>query len=111
MMSGIHRRPVRIGQAMEEVLQSVDLEGIWKQMSIARLWKEVVGPIISRRTKPESLRKGQLQVRVSDPVWLHQLSMMKSRIISQLNERMGEELVKEIHLRIGKVTPGENDTP
>ncbi|MBI5167720.1 MAG: DUF721 domain-containing protein [candidate division NC10 bacterium] len=104
-MRGSRRResPVKLSTALDEVLRGLGLEGVLKEVTVRRLWEEVVGPGISRRAQPEDFRGGRLRVRVSDSVWLHQLSLMRPRIIAQLNQRMGEGMVKEIYLSIGKV--------
>ncbi|GAH02784.1 unnamed protein product, partial [marine sediment metagenome] len=52
---------------------------------------------------PLFVRKGNLFVRVDNSGWLTQLTYLKHKIISELNERLGEESIKNIYFRLGEV--------
>jgi hypothetical protein len=97
------RQPVRIAEAIPGALQRLGLEGRYRQGKIWAVWPTIVGPHIARRAQPHGLWQGRLIVHVTDPVWLHHLSMMRHQVMAALNERLGESVVRDLILRIGEV--------
>ncbi len=114
------RQPVRIVEAIPVAFQRLGLEGRFRQGKIWAVWPAVVGPHIARRAQPHGLWQGRLIVHVTDPVWLHHLSMMRHQVIAALNEKLGESVVRDLILRIGEVpampiqppmSPGRSQAP
>jgi hypothetical protein len=114
------RQPLRIVEAIPVAFQRLGLEGRFRQGKIWAVWPSIVGPHIARHAQPHGLWQGRLIVHVTDPVWLHHLSMMRHQVMAALNERLGGSIVRELILRIGEVpvmpvqppmTPGKNPVP
>ena len=97
------RQPVRIAEAIPSAFQRLGLEGRFRQGKIWAVWPAVVGLPIARRARPHGLWQGRLIIHVTDPVWLHHLSMMRHRVMAALNEKLGASVVRELVLRIGEV--------
>lgn len=97
------RRPVRISEALSAAFRRLGLEERLRQHEIWRVWSAVVGPQISQHAQPHAIWQGKLIVHVSDPVWLHHLSMMKHRLVPALNEKLQASAVREMILRVGEV--------
>ena len=97
------RQPVRAAEALTAAFQRLGLADRLRQHELWRVWANVVGPHIARHAQPREIRHGRLVVHVTDPVWLHQLSMMRHRLVAALNERLGSTVVREMALRIGEV--------
>ena len=72
---------------------------------VSEVWGEVVGEHISRETQPKHVREGKLFVSVSTPAWLRELESMQQMLMKRLNERVGENVVKEIHFSLGDISP------
>src|SRR5438552_2577851 len=62
-------------------------------------WERVVGPQAAAASEAESVRDGVLFVRTKSSVWSHELTFLKSRIISELNRRIGGPIIKEVIFR------------
>jgi predicted nucleic acid-binding Zn ribbon protein len=97
------RQPVRIAEAIPSAFQRLGLEGRFRQGKIWAVWPAVVGQQIARRAQPHGLWQGRLIIHVTDPVWLHHLSMMRHRVMAALNEKLGGSVVRDLVLRIGEV--------
>ncbi len=67
------------------------------------VWDEVMGPAISRHARPSWIKKGNLRVTVSDPIWLQELQFMESEMRERLNRRLGREAVHRIEFRVGNL--------
>jgi hypothetical protein len=89
--------------AVAETLERLGLGAGVRQREIWRVWDAVVGPQVARHAQPHAVSRGRLIVHVTDPIWLHQLGMMRHRIVGALNALLGESAVREIVLRIGEV--------
>lgn len=105
------RRPVRIAEALSGALQRLGLESRIRQSEIWTVWPAVVGPQIARHAQPHAIAHGRLIVHVTDPVWLHHLSMMRPRVIAALNAKLRSSTVRELHLRVGEVEPPPAPSP
>jgi hypothetical protein len=97
------RQPVRAADALTAAFQRLGLTDRLRQHELWRVWPGVVGPLIARHAQPKEIRHGRLVVHVTDPIWLHQLSMMRHRLVDALNERLERIVVREMALRIGEV--------
>jgi len=97
------RQPVRIAEAIPVAIQRLGLEARFRQGKIWAIWPTIVGPHIARRAQPHGLWQGRLIVHVTDPVWLHHLSMMRHQVMAALNQRLGGSVVRDLILRIGEV--------
>jgi predicted nucleic acid-binding Zn ribbon protein len=67
---------------------------------IWQVWDEVVGHPIARNAQPLWIRKGTLRVKVSDPIWLQELSLAGEMIKDKLNAKLGRRAVEKIEFRL-----------
>jgi predicted nucleic acid-binding Zn ribbon protein len=67
---------------------------IWK------VWDETVGAAVARNAQPLWIQKGRLRVKVSDPIWLQELSLAEIAMREKLNERLGRRAVEKIEFRL-----------
>ena len=68
------------------------------QVEVERAWNEQMGPAIQKYTTNLIFDKGTLYVRLQSAVLREELSYGKTKIIKNLNESLGKELVKKIIL-------------
>jgi len=95
--------PTRVADVLPGALQRLGLDRRYREHEIWAIWPTVVGAQIARHACPRSLHRGRLVVHVTDPVWLHQLSMLRHRLVGALNARLSEPAIREMVLRIGEV--------
>jgi hypothetical protein len=92
-----------MAEAILAALQRLGLEGRFQQHDLWRVWSAIVGPQIARHAQPHSFRHGRLVVHVTDPIWLHHLSMMRHKLAAALNEKLAPAGIREMILRVGEV--------
>jgi predicted nucleic acid-binding Zn ribbon protein len=92
-------------------MQRLGLDRRYHEHEVWAIWPRVVGSQIARHASPRSLYRGRLVVHVTDPVWLHQLSMMRHRLVGALNAGLSEPAVREMVLRIGEIPAPATDAP
>lgn len=95
--------PSSVGEVLERLFNKLSLDKKLKEVNALKLWEEVTGEKISQHSLPLFVRKGNLFVRVDNSGWLTQLTYLKHEIISELNERLGGESIKNIYFRLGEV--------
>ena len=105
------RQPVRIADAISGAFQRLGLVNRFRQSEIWSVWPMVVGPQIARHAQPHVISHGRLIVHVTDPVWLHHLSMMRPRVIAALNEKLRTSAVRELILRVWEVAEPPTTPP
>ena len=96
-----------VGDLVEQLLSSRGLTTQLKKYQTWSCWNDVVGPQIARYAQPLRIRDRILEVRVSQPTWMQQLQLLKPKILQQLNDRLSEELIEDIYLKRGPVTPSD----
>lgn len=95
--------PSSVGEVLEKLFNKLSLDKKLKEVNALKLWEEVAGEKIGQHSLPLFVRKGNLFVRVDNSGWLTQLTYLKHEIISELNERLGGESIKNIYFRLGEV--------
>lgn len=88
-------------KAVELTLDRLGLGVSVANVVIHRVWPEVVGEEVARRSQPGMLKNGRLQVTVVDAVWLQQLTMLKPRILASLGSHLGTRIVRDIFFTVG----------
>jgi len=63
---------------------------------IQRIWSQIVGRHIAKRTSEIRLKNDTLFVRLNSAALRTELSFAKTKIIRNLNRQLGEDIIKEI---------------
>lgn len=99
----------RFGEVLSNSLKRLELSPRLDQYRVWPIWNEVVGKTIANNAQPQKIRNGTLSVKVTSPVWMHQLQFMKEMIAEKLNERLESDLVKTIFFIVGNIEAPPND--
>jgi hypothetical protein len=102
-------KPEIIGEILRKVLKKRNIPHTATDRRLLDLWTRAVGPQIAARTLPETVKRGTLYVRVSAPVWLHQLQFLKEEILGKVHELSGNEEIRTLFFSIGEIPPPPPD--
>lgn len=91
--------PSRIGDLLPDALERMGPSGVWTDVRVRRVWERAVGETVASHAKVLRLRKGTLEVGVTEDTWATELRYLGAVIASKLNELLGEDLVREIAVR------------
>ena len=69
---------------------------------VSTAWMEIVGPAVKGHTTGAFMKEGVLIVYVDSPAWATELSAMSERYRGALNEKIGEELVREVRFSVSR---------
>lgn len=109
-----------VGLTLERTLKRWGIaRGVRERMALV-VWGEVVGPAAARNTRPVLVRRGELLVSASGSTWAQELSLMRNHLVARLNERLGEQVIRDIKFTVdpalrapprpGTGTPAEDRT-
>jgi predicted nucleic acid-binding Zn ribbon protein len=99
----------RVGEVLDQSLKRLDLAPRLDEYGVWPIWNDIVGKPIARNAQPEKIRNGTLFVKVSSPVWMQQLQFMKNMIADKLNQRLKQEVVKNIFFMVGRIDAEEEE--
>jgi predicted nucleic acid-binding Zn ribbon protein len=99
----------RVGEVLDQSLKRLDLAPRLDEYSVWPIWNEIVGKTIARNAQPEKIRNGTLFIKVTSPVWMQQLQFMKNMIADKLNQRLKQEIVKNIFFMVGRIDAAEEE--
>jgi hypothetical protein len=98
-------KPEILGEILQKILKKRNIPLAPTDRHLLNTWRRAVGPQIAAQTHPDAVKRKTLFVRVSAPVWLHQLQFMKEEILGRINELYGKEEVRGLHFAIGDIPP------
>lgn len=87
-----------IGEVLKDFFKTYGLERKYAQAEVGHVWGKLLGPSVANATQKVTLNNGLLTVYLQSGLVKQELNMMKTRLISALNEELGGEVVKELKL-------------
>ena len=103
------RRPAAVADLLTAMLRGTPAEKRLKEGGIWLVWESAVGSRIASHARPAAFRNGTLTLTVDSAPWMQQLSFMKRELIAKVNEHLGEEMVQDLYMKAGKVSPAAAD--
>ena len=93
--------PLRCSEILIGALQEMGLGRAIGHLALLQAWDRAIAPRVRKRATVEDLRGGRLYLCAEDPIWLHELHMLRHTLKTLLNQELGEAVVQEIVLKIG----------
>ena len=91
------RKPMAVGEVLEQYLTRSGLARRLKQAQIIPEWAALVGPQIAAVTEPDSVAlDGTLFVRVATSPWMNELQLMAPEIMARINAGRGAGRIRTI---------------
>jgi hypothetical protein len=96
-------KPEMLGEILRKILKKRNIPHTPKDRHLIEIWKQAVGPQVALQTHPDTLKRGTLFIRVSAPVWMHQLQFLKEEILERLKQISGSEEIRTLQFSIGEL--------
>lgn len=97
----------QIGGTIQDLLANLDTGSHFELVRLIRLWPEVVGEPIARRTEVSSLKFHTAVVKVSTAMWIQELNLMRPQILSRVNGAMRNDSIRDLRFVLGKLSRHE----
>lgn len=85
--------------SIKAFLKQNNLEDKLAEVSIKACWKKLMGNAIDGHTTKIILRNKKLYLTFDSAALKQELSYSKSKVIQQMNEELGDEVIEEIIIR------------
>ncbi len=89
----------KLGEVIKDYLKESNIDKKLTEIQLIDSWEEIVGKEIARRTEKIYIRNEKLFVRFTSSVVRNEMLLHRETIRNRLNEKAGEELIKEIVLK------------
>jgi predicted nucleic acid-binding Zn ribbon protein len=97
-MSSRKYTDVSLKSAIAELMKSNGLEKRLHDMDVFKCYREVVGDVISKKTREIYLRDKTLVLKMDSGPVKQELSFQKSKIVELINERLGEQYLEQVEV-------------
>lgn len=81
---------------VSELVKTYQLEKKFTEVEIQEAWKSTLGDLVSKRTKKVYVKEEKLFVKLESASLKNELLMSKTQIIKDINEKIGQDLVKSL---------------
>jgi predicted nucleic acid-binding Zn ribbon protein len=88
-----------IGSLLDQFVKTHKLEQGLAEYRLIKSWSELLGPVISNKTRKLEIRQRTLHVTLYSSVVRNELEMIKDTLIARLNEAAGMNVIDRIVLR------------
>ena len=92
-----------IGSVLEKVLHKYRPRSDQALCRVWDIWEAAVGDQIAANARPAAFKGDVLLVHASNSSWLHHLRFLENELVANLNQALGAERIKTIHLKIGPI--------
>lgn len=92
-------RPLAVADILDAALGGTPAGKRLREGRIWLVWEAAVGSLIAAKARPVSFRDGTLTLAVSGAPWMQQLTFLKKQIADNVNSRLGEIMIRDIHLK------------
>lgn len=80
------KSPAKVDAVLRSVFSSPKLRDRFSRYSFVTHWPEIVGEHIAQHAKPLKVIRGELYVKVSNPIWAQELAMLKETLLIRLEK-------------------------
>ena len=92
-------KTMKLDEVVNLVLKQMGLDKKYKECEVSQIWPGVVRRMIASKTKSLKMVDGKLIACFTSAVVRNELLMVKEGLISALNAKLGEDIVKDIIIK------------
>jgi predicted nucleic acid-binding Zn ribbon protein len=97
------RRPKKIGDVMARLITLRGYGRLQANADLAAAWAAAAGDPLARASRAGQIRRGKLEVTVSNSTSMQELSFQKQRILAELTRRLPDARIRDVRFRVGAI--------
>jgi predicted nucleic acid-binding Zn ribbon protein len=105
------RPPTAVGETLAGLLSRRGWGERLHAATLAARWEDLVGPALAERCEPVRLAGGCLVVRAESQAWATQLRYLQGQLLTNTNDLLGANKVREVRLVVGPLERGREVPP
>src|SRR5262245_57858972 len=95
--------PKPMAQAISQLLAKKGYAQIQTAATCEAAWREAVGVKLAASTRPGNVKRGVLEVLVSNSSVLQELAFLKSKAVKALTKLVPEQRIRDVRFRVGTI--------
>jgi hypothetical protein len=88
-------------ETIDSLLLRLGLQDGFDEEQVKRAWRELAGDFIASHSAPESIQRGELVLRVTQPAMRFHLEQIKPMLMKRIGGLLGEGKVRTIRFKHG----------
>lgn len=92
---------VNVADLAPKIVAQCGLANRVKLEDVLAAWEEIVGAFLFKLTRPDTIERGILTVRLMQPTAHHALSLEKAKILKRLQAKLPDAKIRDIRFRHG----------
>jgi hypothetical protein len=97
------RKPKKIADVLAQLITTRGYGRFQSDANLTTAWQQAAGEKIAAYTRPGRIRRGTLEVTVTNSTVVQELTFQKPQIITQLKTAMPDANIRDIRFRIGSI--------
>lgn len=77
------------------------LAGNQGNQQVSDCWHSLLPPNMDKKTRVGNIKRGTLEIQVSDPATLQQLNFLKAQLLKQMKQKLPAVNLKNFRLKLG----------
>jgi predicted nucleic acid-binding Zn ribbon protein len=98
------RRPKKIADVLAQLITARGYGRIQATEDFTAAWQAAAGETLARHTRPGRLRRGLLEIAVSNSTVVQELTFQKKHILAELQAQLPDARIRDLRFRIGAIT-------
>jgi hypothetical protein len=99
-----HGQPRRIGDILSGLMARRGYARMQSGGACADAWREAAGEPLAACSRATQVRRGVLEVLVSNSMMVQEIGFRKSALIGRLADLLPDEKIRDLKLRVGPIT-------
>ncbi|MFO1441152.1 MAG: DciA family protein [Verrucomicrobiaceae bacterium] len=92
---------LNVADLAPKIVAAAGLADRVKLEDVLDAWKDIVGDLLFKLTRPDSMERGILTVRLTQPSAHHALMLEKPKILKRLQTQLPKAKIRDIRFRHG----------
>jgi predicted nucleic acid-binding Zn ribbon protein len=97
------RKPKRIADVVAQVVTARGYGRVQSIEHLAAAWQAAAGDTLARFSRPGRVKRGVLEVTVTNSTIVQELTFQKQHILAQLRAELPDTKIRDLRFRIGAI--------
>jgi predicted nucleic acid-binding Zn ribbon protein len=98
------RRPKKIADVVAQLLTKRGYGRIEANEELANVWAAAAGEPLAAYSRPGKIRRGILEVSVTNSTIMQEFTFQKQRILAELRRKMPDARIRDLRFRVGQIS-------
>ena len=97
------RKPKKIADVVAQVITARGYGRVQSLDDFAAAWQQAAGAALARFSRPGRLKRGVLEVTVTNSMMVQELGFQKQAILAQLKAALPDAKIRDLRFRVGAI--------